>query len=86
MVELQAVLLLAVAMVLGTVGGLYGLGRGSGRRWTGRPRHLDRAARLRQAARRARRVQRAVSIQGRHRGRAAATRQTQRLAGTRSAG
>lgn len=83
MVGLVAVVVLAAAMVLGTIGGLFLLGRSgrSARRWAaGRPRHLARAARLRQAARQARTVQRAVTSQGRHRGRAVATRQAQRLA------
>ena len=85
MTGLVSVLVLAAATVCGTISGLYLLGRPrtAGRWDRGRPRHLARAARLRQAARRARTVQRAISNQGRHRGRAVAIRQArQPMVGT----
>jgi hypothetical protein len=77
MVSLVSVLILAVAMVCGTISGLYLLGRpdASARRTIqARPRHLGKAARRAQAARQARKVQRALVSQGRHRGRAVAIR------------
>lgn len=82
MVALVSVLILAIAMVCGTISGLYLLGRpdmSARRTLQGRPRHLGKAARMAQAARQARKVQRALVNQGRHRGRAVAIRQARKV-------